>query len=183
MGMRLGWRLVVVLLAATEGAHGADAANPFSEADLAFFEKRVRPILVERCQECHSARHDKVHGGLVLDRRERILQGGDSGPAVRPGQPDESLLLEAVRYERSDLQMPPDGKLPEAEIAILATWIERGLAFPSDPTAPRPEPAASAGTAAEHWSFQPFRSVDLPSLPAADLAWPRTRIDWFVRAG
>src|SRR5215831_7747469 len=84
-----------------------------SPQDLAFFETRVRPVLVENCYRCHSGQSDKPKAGLRLDSREGLLKGGDSGPAVRPGDPDHSLLIKAVRYNDPDLQMPPKkGRLP-----------------------------------------------------------------------
>ena len=81
-----------------------------------FFEKKVRPILVERCYKCHSAQSEKLKGGLLLDSREGALKGGDDGPVLRPGAPENSKLIQAVRYDNADLQMPPKGKLPDAEI-------------------------------------------------------------------
>src|SRR5262249_13964893 len=89
-------------------------AEPPSEADLAFFEKNAGPVLVGRCFSCHSSQAKKLRGGLQLDSRERILKGGDPGPAVVPGHPEQSLLIEAVRYGNGGLQMPPTGKLPDA---------------------------------------------------------------------
>jgi hypothetical protein len=116
----------------TAWATPAPAQQPrASAADLAFFEARVRPLLATRCYACHSAREKKQRGGLHLDSREAILKGGDSGPAVVPGGPDKSLLVQAVRYNHSTLHMPPDGKLPSAELAALEEWVRRGAPFPS----------------------------------------------------
>ena len=78
-----------------------------SAADLQFFEAKVRPVFENKCYNCHSKSGDKVRGGLLLDSREAILQGGNTGPAIVPGKPDESLLIEAIRYKDEDLQMPP----------------------------------------------------------------------------
>ncbi|MFM9032323.1 MAG: c-type cytochrome domain-containing protein, partial [Opitutaceae bacterium] len=89
-------------------------------ADIQFFESRIRPILADKCYKCHSKEADKVRGGLLLDSREATLQGGNTGPALVPGKPDESLLIQAVRYKDEDLQMPPKGeKLSDAQIADL----------------------------------------------------------------
>src|SRR5437870_3843099 len=89
------------------------AADPGRE----FFEKKIRPVLVEHCFKCHSGEAGKPKGGLRLDSRAAVLQGGDTGPALVPGQPNDSLLLQAVRYTDAGLRMPPKGKLPDAVIA------------------------------------------------------------------
>src|SRR5262249_51533256 len=88
------------------------ASTPSAE-DLQFFESKVRPLLIERCQNCHSTKAKKHKGGLLLDSRAALLKGGDSGPAVEPGQPSKSLLIKAVRQTDSTLQMPPNGKLTD----------------------------------------------------------------------
>ena len=111
--MRSACLLLVALLSAS-----APAADPTPE-QAEFFEKKVRPVLVEHCYKCHSAEAKKPKGGLRVDGRARLLKGGDSGPAVVPGDPEKSRLIEAVRYANPDLQMPPKGKLPDAAIADL----------------------------------------------------------------
>ena len=83
-----------------------------SAVDLDFFEKRVRPLLVQRCFECHSAKAEKLKGGLLLDSREAILTGGDSGPAAVAGDVEKSLIVQAIRFDNENVQMPPAGKLP-----------------------------------------------------------------------
>src|SRR4051812_10489705 len=89
----------------------------------AYFERRVRPILVQRCYSCHSETAGKKKGGLIVDRGDRFRKGGSSGPAVLPGRPDESLLIEAIRYGDPSLRMPPSGKLAQHEIDDLTTWV------------------------------------------------------------
>jgi hypothetical protein len=96
---------------------------------VAFFEQKVRPLLIERCFTCHSEAK-KVNGGLRLDSRRGLIEGGDSGPAILPGKPEESLLIKAVRYQNTDLQMPPDGKLAAAELAVLEEWVRMGAPDP-----------------------------------------------------
>jgi len=99
--------------------------------DHAFFESKIRPVLVERCYECHSA--EKTKGGLALDTKAGWEKGGDSGPAILPGKPDESLLIKAVRYHDEDLAMPPQkkgGKLPDSAIAALTEWVKMGAPDP-----------------------------------------------------
>src|SRR5688572_3130083 len=122
-----------------------------------FFEQTIEPLLAEHCYKCHSHSADKIKGGLVLDSAEALLAGGDSGPAIVPGHPEKSLLIEAVRYANDDLQMPPKGKkLTDAQIAALTEWVKLG--------APIPKKASSAnlrprGMITEDdrkwWAFQP----------------------------
>jgi hypothetical protein len=130
---------------------------------LEFFEKRVRPVLVERCYSCHAADAKKLKGGLRLDTRGATLKGGDTGPAVVPGKPDLSLLIKAVRYA-DDLQMPPKGRLPEAVVADLVRWVEMGAPDPREgpelaagPRGPTPEEGR------KFWAFQPLK----PGRPGA----------------
>jgi hypothetical protein len=125
-----------------------------ADEPLAFFEQRIRPVLVEHCYECHSRQAESPKGGFRLDERESMLRGGDSGPAIVAGRPDESLLIEAVRYE--SLEMPPRGKLPERVIANLVKWVEMGAPDPREgPTAPGDSLPATDGR--NHWAFQPLR--------------------------
>src|SRR5687767_2417398 len=102
--------LLALLLLPSAAALGADEAGP------EFFESRVRPVLAERCYKCHSEKSEKLKGGLKLDSREALLKGGDNGPAVVPGEPEKSRLIEAILYHNVDLQMPPKGKLPDGQI-------------------------------------------------------------------
>src|SRR5271163_2041432 len=95
--------------------------------DFEFFEKRIRPVLVEDCYKCHSAGSQKVKGGLLLDTKEGLLKGGDNGPAIVPGDPEKSLLIKAVRYKDADLKMPPkDQRLADNQIADLVSWVRMG---------------------------------------------------------
>jgi hypothetical protein len=105
---------------------------------LEFFENKVRPVLVERCYECHSSDAKKIKGGLYLDTREGLLKGGDSGPSVAPGDPDKSLLVKAVRFGDENLQMPPKSKLPADQIAALEAWVKMGAPDPRRKTAAGP---------------------------------------------
>ncbi len=105
----------------------ASLAAPTADA-LKFFEKDVRPLLVEACQECHGPQKHK--GGLRLDSLPYILQGGETGPAIVPHKPDASLLIKLVNYEDPDMEMPPDGKLSAAKIEILRKWIAMGAPWP-----------------------------------------------------
>src|SRR4051794_36104922 len=118
----------LILLAAVLPCALLASSGCAAEADV-FFESKVRPILADRCYECHSAAK-KVKGGLRLDTKEGWQTGGDSGPALVPGTPDKSLLIEAIRYGDLDMQMPPKKKLPEEEIAVLEQWIREGAFDP-----------------------------------------------------
>ncbi|HZU36231.1 MAG TPA: c-type cytochrome domain-containing protein, partial [Gemmataceae bacterium] len=113
-----------VLLAAHAVTMTPARAQTATPAGIEFFEKKVRPVLVESCYRCHSTKAKHVKGGLRLDSRAALLQGGDSGPAVMPGQPTKSKLIQAVGYTDADLHMPPRGKLPAQTIADLTRWVQ-----------------------------------------------------------
>jgi len=161
----------------------ARAAEPaIAPADLEFFEKKVRPVLVARCYKCHSA-EGKVKGHLRLDTREGWVKGGETGPAIQPADPDHSLLIQAVRHSKQDLEMPPDSKLPEGELATLVEWVKRGAPDPrTGPAAPivAARPTGNTEKARSHWSYQPIRAVALPAVK--DTAWPKGEIDRFILA-
>src|SRR5436190_4855125 len=95
-----------------------------TKEQIEFYETRVLPILSENCFKCHSHQADKIKGSFVLDSREGLLKGGETGPAIMPGEPEKSLLMKAVRHVDEDLQMPPKKKLPDEQIAALAEWIK-----------------------------------------------------------
>jgi len=107
---------------------GTDAADPKSDGDRAFFESKVRPVLEKNCFLCHGGA--KVRNNLKLTSRQSLLEGGDHGPAIVPGDPDRSLLIRAVRYT-GNFQMPPKGKLDDQHIADLVEWVKRGAPWPS----------------------------------------------------
>jgi cytochrome c553 len=153
-------------------------------ADLAFFESKIRPLLAEHCYSCHSAKAEKLKGGLYVDSLEGLLQGGDSGPALVPGEAAKSLLLKAVSYTDPDLQMPPKGKkLSDRQIAELTQWVKSGAPWPaSDPAAARPIQSSREITEKDKtwWAFQPLRR---PAAPPVHLKSPPANpIDAFVRA-
>jgi hypothetical protein len=151
-----------------------------SEIDAHFFERSVRPLLAAKCWECHSG--DSPEAGLRLDAWDRMVGGGDSGPAVVPGKPAESLLITAIHYDDGP-QMPPDGKLREQDIEILVEWIRRGAPWPkSSSSSPLRDGSRFEITDGDRsfWSFQPIANPPVPST--GDTAWPRTSIDRFVLA-
>ena len=146
------------------------AALPPDEVE--FFEAKIRPILVESCYPCHSAAEGKTKGSLALDTRDALLKGGATGPALIAGDPDKSLLIQAVRYTDEDLQMPPlkdgqGGKLPPEKIAALEQWIRRGA--PDPRTGPVTPLALDMARARQHWAFQPLpQTQDAPALNPID---------------
>ncbi len=160
----------------------ASAAEPEpTRQDLEFFESKVRPLLADHCYQCHSADAETLQAGIRVDHREGLIQGGDSGPAVVPGQPEESLLLEAVRYE--SFEMPPQGKLSEAEIDIIERWVAIGAPWPDDPEAHGSDATETfdlQARKAAHWAWQPVRDPTPP--PVANESWPQNNIDHFLLA-
>jgi len=161
------------LTAFTQGALAAP-----NTSGLDFFEKNVRPLLAERCLECHSP-EKKVKGGLRLDTREGWLKGGDTGPAIVPGAPDKSLLITAVRYTDRDLQMPEKRKLPEAEIAVLEEWVKMGAPDPRTGGAvAKKQTGLSLEEGRKYWSYAPVKTPAIPAVKTS--AWPRGDIDRFI---
>ncbi|MES1168641.1 MAG: c-type cytochrome domain-containing protein, partial [Oleiharenicola lentus] len=156
----------------------AKEGNPaaLSAEDLQFFETKIRPLLTDHCYNCHSHTATKIKAGLLLDSREGVRRGGDSGPAIVPGKPNDSLLIQAIRYTDADLKMPPEdhgGQLTAVETAALTEWVRRGA----------PDPRVSVSVAGgkdygpaskNHWSFQ---SLKKPAVPAVkDKAWVQSPI-------
>ncbi len=137
-------------------------------------------MLAEHCLDCHSAAK-KTKGGLNLDSREGWATGGDSGPAIVPGDPDGSLLIKAVRYHDLNLQMPEDGKLPEKKIAALETWVRMGAPDPrTGATAGKKQTGLSLAEGRKFWSYAPVRAAAPPRVK--DETWPWTSIDRFLLA-
>jgi hypothetical protein len=170
-----------VLAASFTPVAGADDANAgkLTAAERDFFEKKIRPVLVERCYECHSTKADTAEGKLLLDSREALLQGGETGPAVTPDEPKESLLLKALRYE--SLEMPPDGQLPDAVIADFEKWIKMGAPDPRVATKTMDDaPTYVAVKPDDLWSLAPLSGAQPPAVK--DVNWPRSDIDLFVLA-
>ncbi|MCE9604878.1 MAG: PSD1 and planctomycete cytochrome C domain-containing protein [Planctomycetia bacterium] len=173
-------RCAPFLLIAATVFIGADRPSLAAErsADHDFFEKKIRPVLVEHCYKCHSAAAGKAEGGLSLDTRSAMRAGGSSGPAVVPSDEDKSLILAAIRHD--GLAMPPDRKLPAEVIADFERWIAAGAADPRDGSAPVVKPTVDYAEARKHWAFQPLRVVAPPTT--LDAAWSLDPIDRFVLA-
>jgi hypothetical protein len=175
--------LVAVIAAIlVPGVCSLQAADQPTQTQLEFFEKEVRPLLAKHCYQCHSVKSKRLEGKLLLDSRKGHLAGGDSGPAIVPGDVDGSLLIDAVRYE--SYEMPPKGKLPASDIATLERWIGMGAPWPKEAT-----PAVSAqqdffdlvGRKTEHWVWQPIQSKAPPTVKNTE--WPRSDLDRHILAG
>jgi hypothetical protein len=165
------------LLAVAALAVPALAAEPSPEG-LEFFERKVRPLLVEHCLKCHGG--GKKKGGLTLESRAGLLAGGNLGPAVVPGQPDKSRLIDAIRYNNVELQMPPRGKLPEAAIKDLEEWVSRGAPHAGATAAADKGPFDLPKRKREHWAWRPLRAAAPPAVE--DGSWPRGAVDRFILA-
>jgi hypothetical protein len=144
------------------------AAGPVRAGDAdTFFELKIRPILAGTCLKCHGDK--KAGNGLRLDSRAALLKGGEHGPAVVPGDPERSLLIQAVRQCRADLKMPPGRKLPDSVLADLTTWVKSGAGWPK----------AQPLQARKHWAFEPVRDLSPPPDPTG---WSAHPIDRFISA-
>lgn len=153
---------------------------------IEFFEKRIRPVLVKHCYECHSSESGKSKGGLVVDSRDGLLKGGDGGPAIVPGEPASSLLIQAIRYEDKNIAMPPPkhgGKLADVIIHDFEQWVAMG--------APDPRKSGGNGNVSQDdgrawedskkwWAWQPPQRAEVPAVK--NVSWPKTDIDRFILA-
>jgi len=145
---------------------------------LAFFERKIRPVLASKCADCHSAENNKLKGGLALDSSAGLLKGGDSGPAVVPGKPAESLLIKVIRHADPDLKMPPKEKLADGVIADFEAWVRMGAPSPKDADPKAARIGIDIEKGREFWAFQPIKR---PAVPAVkDNSWPRADTDRFL---
>jgi hypothetical protein len=171
---------VLVLLAVIGvGASVSSAADP---AAIDFFETKVRPLLSEHCYSCHGPQKQK--SALRLDHISLALKGGENGPALVPGHPEKSRLIEGIGYANVDFQMPPKKKLPDADIAVLTKWVQDGAAWPSEPVPALVKADKSKGFDLQarreaHWSWKPIKATAPPKVK--DAAWAVEPIDAFVQ--
>jgi hypothetical protein len=178
-GFRALKRLTIVLLGVALSTVGNGAEPTFDDQALEFFEREVRPVLSDRCYACHSGRLKEPKGGLRLDSRSGLLAGGDTGPAIVPGDTSASLLVDAVNY--GDLyQMPPKTKLPAHEIKILTQWIRMGAPWGTSPDVANATEFDLKGRMSEHWCWTAPTPVDPPAVRNRD--WPRQESDAFILA-
>jgi hypothetical protein len=150
-------------------------------ARLDFFEKKIRPLLVDNCYNCHSA-NTNSRGGLRVDDRAGLVHGGGRGPAVVPGNPEKSLLIQAVRQTHAQVKMPPKKRLTDQQIADLTQWIKDGALWPQPrlPSSVRKPNPEYPRLRQQHWAWQPLRAPKTPAV--RDAAWPRDDIDQFILA-
>jgi hypothetical protein len=162
----------------------AEAADrPIPADQLAFFEKSIRPVLVSKCYGCHSAEAEKLRGGLLLDTRDGLRAGGDSGPAVVPGDPRKSLLIQALKGTDDAKPMPPKEKLSADVVADFEKWVRMGAPDPRKASGGRQPPGGTVidiEKGKQHWAFQPPKKYAPPAVK--DAAWPKSDIDRFVLA-
>ena len=176
---------LIILILCTVPADWTTALEPapsFTGPQLEFFEKQIRPLLSNRCYACHSHKSKKLKANLRLDSRAAVLRGGDTGPAAIAGKAAKSLLIDAINYGET-YQMPPQAKLPKAEIAALTRWVEMGLPWPQE--APPGDPMASdpfdlAERQQQHWSWGSLQSPGKPSVKNDQ--WPSDDLDHFILA-
>jgi hypothetical protein len=165
--------------AASGGANKPEKPSP--EA-VRFFEAKIRPILADHCFKCHGEKKQK--GGLRLDSRAEVLEGGDRGPALLPGRPEKSLLIKAISHQDPDLKMPPSKKLSKEQVADLTRWVKMGAPWPgADKASPQPPRRGSFQIRAKdraHWAFQPLKRPAVPAVKGR--AWVANPIDAFVLA-
>ncbi|HEU5115255.1 MAG TPA: DUF1549 domain-containing protein, partial [Isosphaeraceae bacterium] len=176
MTIRNALWLMVLLVVPVIRVH---AAEPPDARGIEFFESKVRPILVDHCLACHGP--DKQKAGLRLDAADSMRTGGDSGPVIEPGNPEDSLLVETIGYE-SVTRMPPRGKLAPEQVEALTEWVRIGAPMPeASSSAPEPaKPAIDLESARSFWSFQPVQDPSPPSV--SDSSWTRSPLDRFVLA-
>ncbi len=175
------------VLAGTAQTVSSTRTSPTPE-QLEFFESKIRPVLVNHCYECHSEERDRARSDLVLDTRDGIRSGGERGPGVVPGRPEQSILLNAIR-QLGQLRMPPDsrgGPLPESVVADFEKWIRDGAVDPrisarivnAEPA--QPEKPVDWEKEREFWAFQAPKPVAPP--PVANAQWPKSGVDHFILA-
>ncbi len=177
LSLALSW--LVLPVAASRATAEEPSASPSPEG-IAFFEAKIRPVLVERCYECHGPAVEKPKGNLRLDSRAATLKGAGAGPAVVPGNLDESSLIEAIRYQDALLKMPPQSPLIPSQVADFEQWVRMGAPDPRIESAATPAKPAVLDIAAarQTWAFRP--PVDPPVPAVADARWPVNDVDRFI---
>ena len=168
------WRLtasVLLVLCAANGLH----AQGLDPAGRDFFESKIRPVLIDRCYECHSAKRSR--GGLALDTREGVLKGGDNGPSIVPGKADKSLLVISLQHTNPDIKMPlKSAKLSDEVIADFVRWVNMGAPDP------REEKVVAAAKDGNWWSLAPLSRPAVPIVDGPNAAWVKSPIDAFILA-
>ena len=162
-------------------AEEASPSSEFSDQDLEYFESKVRPILAERCLECHGGEAEEPAGGLSMTSHPALLAGGDTGSAIDLSDPDASLILDAINYGEI-YEMPPDSKMPPSEIAVLTEWVRKGAPWPNvdGDLAAHSKAFDIESRKQSHWCWQEIRRPELPYVKDKD--WSKSAIDDFVLA-
>jgi mono/diheme cytochrome c family protein len=170
--------IFIAAAAAAQAAHGQDAGG------IEYFEKRIRPLFAAKCLSCHGA-GKSVFGGLHMETRAGMLKGGDHGPALTAGKPEQSLLIKAVSYTDPKLRMPPNGRLSDAEITALTEWVRMGAPDPRTASGPKKPQMMPLAEGRKWWAFQPLSKPTPPPTPrTGPLAnWAKTGADRFILAG
>jgi hypothetical protein len=169
--------LLSLVAAMVAPASGADDAR-----GVAFFESKIRPVLIEKCHACHSSQAKKVKGGLKVDSREAIRAGGTSGPAVVPGDLDASLLFQAITAADGVAPMPPKNKLAASVVADFRQWIAMGAPDPRERAPGETVNPARSSRTSDWWSLVPLKKVAVPLIEPATPAWAQNPIDAFILA-
>ncbi|NBV23180.1 MAG: DUF1553 domain-containing protein [Proteobacteria bacterium] len=177
MSLLLNWKRLVVVT--TAGLLGLSARAADAPDGTEFFEKKIRPLLAEHCIECHAI-GKKTKGGLALDSREGWMKGGDSGPALVPGDLETSRLITAVRYQDKEFRMPPKRKLTDAQIADFEQWVKLGAPDPRTGGTTLSKKEINIAEGRKHWAYQLPKAQTPPAVQ--DAAWPRTDVDRFLLA-
>ena len=166
-------------LFATPNYATTPAADAKTDAHgIEFFEAKIRPVLVEKCYSCHSADAKALRGGLLLDTKQGVLTGGDSGPSIEPGKPDESLLIQALKFD--GFEMPPSGKLSAQVIKDFEHWVKIGAPDPRTATTAVAKKGIDLEAGRKFWSFAPIGHPQAPKV--ADNRWATSDIDRFILA-
>ncbi|HYF36890.1 MAG TPA: DUF1549 domain-containing protein, partial [Prosthecobacter sp.] len=175
--------LLPLAVTAAESVEAGHAGIPPDQ--LNFFEKNIRPVLIEHCYKCHSAESEKIKGGLTLDTKQATLLGGESGhPGVTPGNAAESSIYTALTYQDDDMQMPPKQKLPDDVIANFRKWIEMGAPDPRESTVANPAGGRreiNMDEGRKHWAFQ--KPVKTPPPALKNEGWARSEFDKYIQSG
>ncbi len=183
ISISLAAALLIEVFAAQGFSKDGAAQKPadLSKEDVEFFETHIRPVLVERCYECHSTQAKKVKGGLLLDSQKGVAAGGDNGAVIVPGEVEKSALIQAIRWKDSDLAMPPKARLTAQQVASLEKWVQMGAPDPrTEEAAVATKKAKARDSEADRnwWSFRPLIEMQPPAVNQPE--WPRQRVDFFV---
>jgi hypothetical protein len=170
--------LLSILMGHASGAEDTQKSPALTKEGVEYFETNIRPILVERCYECHSAKAQKLKGGLLLDSQPGVTKGGDNGAVIVPGDVEKSRLIQAIRWTDPDFTMPPKEKLTAQQIEKFEQWVKMGAPDPRAETSAATAKAPDLYAGRKWWAFQPVTEWPAPSIKQQ--AWPKKKIDAFV---